>query len=252
MGADILIKDGLIVDGTGAPAYRGNVAVKDGKIASVGNGTETADRVIDADGLAVAPGFWDMHTHYDAQLLWDPIATSTCWHGVTTVIMGNCGFTIAPCKPEDQDWMAHMLARVEGMDIGVLKRTLPWPWESFGEYLDTLDKGIGLNAIAQVGHSAVRRYVMGADASEREATAAEIEKMKAVIAESLDAGGAGLTTSRGFSHWDGDGRPVPSRAAALDEFMDLAVVLKGTKVGFIEMAAGSEFTHTRSEEDGRA
>ena len=105
MGADILIKDGLIVDGTGAPAYRGNVAVKDGKIASVGNGTETADRVIDADGLAVAPGFWDMHTHYDAQLLWDPIATSTCWHGVTTVIMGNCGFTIAPCKPEDQEWM---------------------------------------------------------------------------------------------------------------------------------------------------
>ena len=250
MGADILIKDGLIVDGTGAPAYRGNVAVKDGKIASVGNGTETADRVIDADGLAVAPGFWDMHTHYDAQLLWDPIATSTCWHGVTTVIMGNCGFTIAPCKPEDQEWMARMLARVEGMDIGVLKRTLPWPWESFGEYLDTLDKGIGLNALAQVGHSAVRRYVMGADASEREATAEEIEKMKAVIAESLDAGGTGLTTSRGFSHWDGDGRPVPSRAAALDEFMDLAAVLKGTKVGFIEMAAGSEFTHTRSE--GRA
>ena len=250
MGADILIKDGLIVDGTGAPAYRGNVAVKDGKIASVGNGTETADRVIDADGKAVAPGFWDMHTHYDAQLLWDPIATSTCWHGVTTVIMGNCGFTIAPCKPEDQEWMARMLARVEGMDIGVLKRTLPWPWESFGEYLDTLDKGIGLNAIAQVGHSAVRRYVMGDDASEREATAEEIEKMKAVIAESLAAGGAGLTTSRGFSHWDGDGRPVPSRAAALDEFMDLAAVLKGTKVGFIEMAAGSEFTHTLSE--GRA
>ena len=250
MGADILIKGGLIVDGTGAPAYRGNVAVKDGRIASVGNGAESADRVIDADGLAVAPGFWDMHTHYDAQLLWDPIATSTCWHGVTTVIMGNCGFTLAPCKPEDQDWMAHMLARVEGMDIGVLKRTLPWPWESFGEYLDTLDRGIGLNAIAQVGHSAVRRYVMGAEASEREATAEEIEKMKAVVAESLDAGGAGLTTSRGFSHWDGDGRPVPSRAAALEEFMDLATALKGTKVGFIEMAAGSEFTHTRS--DGRA
>ena len=250
MGADILIKDGLLVDGTGAPAYRGNVAVKDGKIASVGNGAETADRVIDADGLAVAPGFWDMHTHYDAQLLWDPIATSTCWHGVTTVIMGNCGFTIAPCKPEDQDWMARMLARVEGMDIGVLRRTLPWPWESFGEYLDTLDKGLGVNAIAQVGHSAVRRYVMGPDASEREATEDEIEQMKAVLATALAEGGVGLTTSRGFSHWDGDGRPVPSRAGTLDEFMELAGVLRGTKVGYMEMAGGHEYTYSRSE--GRA
>ena len=224
--------------------------MKDGKIASVGNGTETADRVIDGRRQGRRARLLDMHTHYDAQLLWDPIATSTCWHGVTTVIMGNCGFTIAPCKPEDQDWMAHMLAPRGGdghrrpqahapLALGVVRRVPRHPGQ-----------GIGLNAIAQVGHSAVRRYVMGADASEREATAAEIEKMKAVIAESLDAGGAGLTTSRGFSHWDGDGRPVPSRAAALDEFMDLAVVLKGTKVGFIEMAAGSEFTHTRSE--GRA
>ena len=250
MGADILIKDGLIVDGTGAPAYRGNVAVKEGKIASVGNGAESAARVIDANGLAVAPGFWDMHTHYDAQLLWDPIATSTCWHGVTTVIMGNCGFTIAPCKPEDQDWMARMLARVEGMDIGVLKRTLPWPWESFGEYLDTLDKGLGVNAIAQVGHSAVRRYVMGPDASEREATDDEIKRMKAVLATALAEGGVGLTTSRGFSHWDGDGRPVPSRAGTLDEFMELAGVLRGTKVGYMEMAGGHDYTYSRSE--GRA
>ncbi|MEE9284222.1 MAG: amidohydrolase family protein [Dehalococcoidia bacterium] len=250
MAIDTLIKGGLIVDGSGEKPYRGNVAIKDGKIVRVGGAAESADRVIDADGLAVAPGFWDIHTHYDAQLLWDPIATSSCWHGVTTVVMGNCGFTVAPCRPDDQEWMVKTLARVEGMNVEVLNRTLPWPWESFGEYLDTLDKALGVNAIAQVGHSAVRRYVMGEEASQRAATDEEVARMKQVVAESLKAGGMGFTTSRVVTHWDGDGLPVPSRVATLDEYYALLSELNGLNAGFVELASGPEFS--RYSEEGMA
>ena len=250
MAVDIVIKGGLIVDGTGEAPYQGDVAINGGKIVGVGRVAESAGRVIDADGLVVAPGFWDIHTHYDAQLLWDPIATSSCWHGVTSVVMGNCGFSVAPCRPDDQEWMVKTLARVEGMNVDVLNRTMPWPWETFGEYLDTLDKSLGVNTVAQVGHTAVRRYVMGTEASEREATAAEVARMKQVVAESLKAGGMGFTTSRVVTHWDGDGLPVPSRLATLDEYHALLSEMKSLNAGFVELASGPEFS--RYSEEGMA
>ena len=251
MAVDTLIKNGLIVDGSGEKPYRGHVAIKDGVIAGVGDVRDTASRVIDAEGLAVAPGFWDVHTHYDAQLLWDPIATSSCWHGVTTVVMGNCGFTVAPCRPEDQHWLVRTLARVEGMSVGVLERTLDWPWEDFGGYLDTLDKGLGINAIAQVGHTAVRRYVMGEEASQREATAEEVERMRQVVAESLKAGGMGFTSSRIVTHWDGDGQPVPSRLASVEEYFTLVSELQAIDAGWVQGAL-QEFNRHKYAEVARA
>jgi N-acyl-D-aspartate/D-glutamate deacylase len=248
MAVDILIRGARVIDGTGGPSIRGDVAVKDGRIAGVGKLEEAAARVIDADGLAVAPGFWDIHTHYDAQLLWDPLATSSSWHGVTTVVTGNCGFTVAPCRPEDQEWMARMLARVEGMNYDVLSRTLPWSWGSFGQYLDRLDQALGVNVLPLVGHSAVRRYAMGSAASEREATDAEIAGMKAVLADCYRAGGVGWTTSRGFSHWDADGKPVPSRVAGREEFPALAEVLRGTgSAGFVEFSPGTDYARWTPE-----
>ncbi len=251
MAADILIKNGLIVDGTGKKAYKGNVRVEKGKVTGVGKVNGAAKRVIDADGLAVTPGFWDVHTHYDAQLLWDPIGTSSCWHGVTTVIMGNCGFTIAPVKQQDQQFLVKTLARVEGMSREVLERTLPWKWESFKQYVDTLESsGIGINAITQVGHTAIRRYVMGEESAQRAATPAEIDKMKQHIKDARAAGAMGFTTSRVSTHWDGDGKPVGSRLATMDEYLQLVEALKGTgKAGFIELAGGPEFN--KYSEEGR-
>ncbi len=250
MPADVLIKNGLIIDGSGQKAYQGNVLIEHGKVASLGKVHGSAERVIDADGLAVAPGFWDVHTHYDAQFLWDPIATSSSWHGVTTVVMGNCGFTVAPCRREDQDWLVKMLARVEGMDRNVLQHTLPWEWETFGQYLDALEKrGIGINTAVLAGHSAIRRYVMGVEASERAATEHEVARMKEVLKQCLEAGAIGLSSSRVAPHWDGDGKPVPSRLSTLDEYFGLVGVLKEVNAGFIELAAGAEFN--RYEREGR-
>ncbi len=250
MAVDTLIKGGLIVDGTGEKPRRGNVAITNGKIAGVGDVRPAAARVVDADGLAVAPGFWDVHTHYDAQLLWDPIATSSCWHGVTTVVMGNCGFSVAPCRADDQDWMVKTLARVEGMNVGVLQRTTPWPWEHFAQYLDTLDRAVGVNVISQVGHTAVRRYVMGSEASERPARPDEVARMQRVVAESLRAGAMGFTTSRVVTHWDGDGLPVPSRLATLEEYYALLSQMQGLSCGYVELASGPEFS--RYTEQGMA
>ena len=144
MGNDLLIKNGLIVDGTGAEPRHGDVAVRDGKITQIGKVNGSADRTVDAGGLAVAPGFWDVHTHYDAQFVWDPIATSSSWHGITTVMMGNCGFTLAPCRPDKQEWLVKTLSRVEGMNVDVLKQTLPWSWETYPQYLDLLEPGLGI------------------------------------------------------------------------------------------------------------
>ena len=178
MAVDTLIRDALIVDGSGEPGYRGDIAIDGGMITAVGDTDESASRVIDASGLAATPGFWDVHTHYDAQLLWDPLASSSVWHGVTTIVTGNCGFTIAPVRPWDQDYLVRMLARVEGMEYAALESTLPWAWESFGEYLDVLERRLGVNVLPLVGHSAVRRYVLGDEASQRAATPDEIETMR--------------------------------------------------------------------------
>ncbi len=241
MAFDLLIENGLVVDGTGGKPFKGNVAVQDGKIAGVGDVKGSATRVLDVGGLAVTPGFWDAHTHYDAQLLWDPVASSSSWHGVTSVIMGNCGFTLAPCTPQDQGYLVRMLARVEGMSEEVLARTLPWTWGSYGDYLQALKPALGINAGTLAGHTTIRRFVMGAEASERKSTDTELARMKQVLEESIKAGAFGLSTSRVVTHADGDGRPVPSRVAELSECFELATVLRDMRAGYLQFAVGSDF-----------
>ena len=237
MELDLILRGGLIADGSGGDPYRGDVAIAAGRIVAVGEVTDPARKSLDVTGLIVAPGFWDVHTHYDAQLLWDPLASSSSWHGVTTVITGNCGFTIAPCRPQDQDWIIRMLARVEAMDIGLLRTLLPFPWKTFGEYLDTLDRSLGVNVVPLVGHSAIRRYIMGPDASRRAATAQETARMRRLLSESLAQGGMGFSTSTVPTHADGDGLPVPSRFASDEEFVELLRAMPHLAAGFVEIAA---------------
>jgi N-acyl-D-aspartate/D-glutamate deacylase len=234
---DVSITGGSVVDGTGAPAMRADVGIRDGRIVAIGDLDEPARERIDADGLMLAPGFVDPHTHYDAQLFWDPTASPSSLHGVTTVIGGNCGFSLAPLgTAEDADYIRRMMAVVEGMSLEALEQGIDWDWSGFGEYLDRLEGGIGVNAGFLVGHCALRRGVMGAAAVEREATPEELRDMEALLHASLDAGGLGFSTSRSFTHRDGDGAPVPSRAASVDETLALARVLsrhEGTSLEFI-------------------
>jgi N-acyl-D-aspartate/D-glutamate deacylase len=218
---DYAITGGTIVDGTGTTPAAGDIGISDGRIVAVGTLPAPAAETIDATGLMVSPGFVDPHTHYDAQLYWDPAASPSSWHGVTTVIGGNCGFTLAPLHEADADYLRRMMAQVEGMPLAALAVGVPWKWESFAEYLDGLDGRIGVNAGFLVGHCALRRYVMGADAIGREATAAEIEQMRSVLHASLEAGGLGLSTTRSSTHKDGDGQPVASRWASEEELLAL-------------------------------
>jgi len=230
---DYAITGGTVVDGTGAPGFRGDVGIRDGRIAEIvaagaaGGGSlgEPAASTFDAEGLMVAPGIVDVHTHYDAQLYWDPYATPSNLHGVTTVFGGNCGFTLAPLRAEDGDYIRRMMARVEGMAIPALEAGAPWDWESFGEYLDGLEGRVGVNAGFLVGHCALRRYVMGPDAVEREATEHEVAEMVEVLHESITAGGLGLSTTRSSTHMDGDERPVASRLASEDELVALCTAV---------------------------
>ncbi len=218
---DLVIRNAVVYDGTGAPGQVADVAVKDGRIVAVGTVTEDADRVIDATGLCLSPGFVDPHTHYDAQILWDPYLTPSSNHGVTTVISGNCGFSVAPLKDDDAVYTLEMLSRVEGMPLPALLAGVHKTWTSFGEYLDRVDATTAVNAAFLVGHNALRRYVMGADAVGNEATQQQIDLMRTLLAESLRAGGLGLSTSRSASHSDGDGKPVSSRWASEDEVLQL-------------------------------
>jgi N-acyl-D-aspartate/D-glutamate deacylase len=223
---DCAIVGGTIVDGTGRQApYQGDIGVRDGRIVAVGATDEPAERTIDATGLVVCPGFVDPHTHYDAQLYWDPYATPSTWHGVTTVIGGNCGFTLAPLGDNDADYTRRMMAKVEGMPLAALEEGLPWGWESFGQYLAGLDGSIAVNAGFLVGHCALRRYVMGADAVGREASPDEVERMVTVLNQAIESGGLGLSTTRSATHNDGDGKAVASRWAAVDELLDLCQVV---------------------------
>ena len=221
---DFVIRGGTIVDGTGAPGYRGDVGIRDGRIVAVGAVEEDAGTVIDAEGLVVCPGFVDPHTHYDAQLFWDPFATPSNVHGVTSVIGGNCGFTIAPIKPEDADYMRRLLARVEGMPLGALENGIEWNWRTFGEYLERLDGNLGVNAGFLVGHCAVRRFVMGPESVGNEASPEQIKAMQELLAESLEAGGLGFSTTLSSTHSDGDGKPVPSRWSTKEELLALCEV----------------------------
>jgi N-acyl-D-aspartate/D-glutamate deacylase len=222
---DFLIRGGTVIDGTGSPGRQADVGIRGDRIVIVGKSDESAVETLDADGLVVAPGFVDPHTHYDAQLYWDGYATPSSLHGVTSVIGGNCGFTLAPLKGEDADYTRRMMARVEGMPLGALESGVDWSWETFGQYLDGLEGHIAVNAGFLVGHCALRRYVLGAEATERESTPAEISVLTRLLAESLEAGGLGLSTSRSSTHNDGDNRPVPSRTASEEELLRLCDVV---------------------------
>jgi N-acyl-D-aspartate/D-glutamate deacylase len=222
---DYLVRGATIVDGSGAPGYVGSVGVRDGVIVAVGDVDEAARTVLDADGLVVTPGFVDPHTHYDAQLFWDPYATPSNVHGVTTIIGGNCGFTLAPIREEDGDYIRRMMAKVEGMPLEALETGVPWKWETFGEYLDSLDGNIAVNAGFLVGHCGLRRYVMGADAIGKEATPEQLDEMARVLGESIAAGGLGLSTTLSNTHSDGDGQPVASRWATPEELLRLCGVV---------------------------
>lgn len=235
MDLDLLIRGGLVVDGTGMPGYTADVGIRDGRVAKIGRIAGGARRVLDAGGLAVTPGFIDVHTHYDVQLDWDPLATPSSWHGTTTVLAGNCGFTLAPAKPEDVDWLAGMLSRVEGMSRAALREGLRFPGGSFGDYWKRFDGRIGVNAGSYVGHCAVRRWVMGDDASSRRATADEIAAMQDLVRQSLRQGAIGFSTSQLDIHVGEDGREVPSNHAGRDEILALSAVLAEFERGALEI-----------------
>jgi N-acyl-D-aspartate/D-glutamate deacylase len=242
---DTVIRGGTVVDGTGTPARRADVGIVDGRVAAVGPVDERAARAVDADGQLVCPGFVDPHTHYDAQLFWDPYATPSSWHGVTSVIGGNCGFTLAPLEGRDADYTRRLMARVEGMPLGALEEGLPWDWRGFDEYLSRLDGAIGVNAGFLVGHCALRRAVLGASANERVASDDEVDALARLLHEALGAGALGLSTSRSPTHVDGDGAPVPSRAASVDEVLSLCEVVgshRGTTLEAIIEGCLARFT----------
>ncbi|MGH7834264.1 MAG: N-acyl-D-amino-acid deacylase family protein [Candidatus Binatia bacterium] len=238
MAYDLLIKGGRIYDGSGLPSYLGDVAVDKGRIVEVGRVKQSAARTIDAGGLAVAPGFIDHHTHMDAQIFWDPYGTSEPQHGVTTMVMGNCGLTLAPAKESDHDALVKSFVRVEAIPRQVLEQGVPWGWESFGDYLDALEGKVGINVGGLVGHIAIRQYVLGEESVERTATADETRTMKRLVKESMEAGALGLSTNRNERHMREDGKPVASRLADDDEFLGLCDVLGDMNSGVIETILG--------------
>ncbi len=244
MTADIVIRGGTVFDGTGAPGVVHDVAVTDGLISDIGPRLEGVTE-LDAAGCAVTPGFIDVHTHYDAQVFWDPALTPSSWHGVTTVVAGNCGFSIAPCRPEHRALLADTLQHVEDMDVATLAAGIPWDFETFPEYLDSVERrGVALNYAAYVGHTAVRLFVMGDDGYEREqATDAEIAAMQQVVGEALDAGAAGFATSSSTTHAGSGGRPVPSRLADLAELDALLEPLGRLGKGVAALLPGERIKH---------
>jgi N-acyl-D-aspartate/D-glutamate deacylase len=235
MTHDLVIRGGNVVDGTGLPGYTADVAVQGGRIAAIGRVEGETRRVVDADGLVVAPGFIDVHTHYDVQLDWDPVASPAMQHGVTTVLTGNCGFTLYPARPEDVDWLTGMLTRVEGMSRDAMREGFRWKGGGFADYWRRLEGKLGLNVGGYVGHSAVRRHAMGDAASERAATAAEVETMKELVRAAMREGAVGFSTSQLDIHVGADGRGVPSNFAAPEEIVALCSVLAEFPHGAIEI-----------------
>jgi len=244
MPADIVIRGGSLVDGTGAPARMADIAISDGVVSDIGDELD-GKRVLEAGGNVVAPGFIDIHTHYDAQVVWDPALTSSCWHGVTSVVAGNCGFSIAPVRPEHRELLVRTLQHVEDMAPDTLFEGVPWDnFETFPQYLDAIEqRGTLLNYACYVGHTAVRIFVMGEEGYERAATDDEIRGMQRVIAEAMQAGAAGFATSSSPTHSGANGRPVPSRVADLDEVRALLEPLRDAHKGVIALLPGEKVKH---------
>ncbi len=237
MGYDLLLKNGSVVDGSGMPAFHGDVAVKNGKIVEVGKLSGSATRVIDAEGLVIAPGFVDNHCHYDAQVLWDPLCSFSCYHGATTVIFGNCSLALAPVRPGTEERVAEFLSYVEAIPMDVLK-TIDYAWETIPEYMNTLDQRLGVNAGNLIGHSAVRHYVMGDESQGRDATAKEIEEMRSIVRDAMHAGALGLSVSQNKGHTDPQGVHVPAIWASEEEIFGVAGVLGELGTGIIQGGGG--------------
>ena len=242
MSYDLVIKNGVVIDGSGMPRYRGDVGVVGGRIAAVGRIRESAREVIDADGQVVAPGFVDGHTHMDAQVFWDPLGTCSCWHGVTSVVMGNCGFTLAPCAKADRHLVVRNLERAEDIASEAMDAGIDWTWTTFPEFLTAVD-GLpkGINYAGYVGHSALRTYAMGERAFDKAATDDDLRAMERELRQALTAGAMGFTTSRSPSHETPDRRPVASRVANWDEVRRLVGVMGEMNAGIFEIA-GERFT----------
>ncbi len=240
---DLIIENADIIDGRGNPAFKGGLAVKDGRIIVVGDNLGTAKETLDAEGLTLAPGIIDLHTHFDAQLTWDPYATPSNRLGVTTVVIGNCGFTIAPCKPEHRERTMRNLTHVEGMSLDAMKTGIEWDFVTFAEYLNFLEKkGIVPNVGAFCGHSSIRTWVLGDEASNRTATKAEVAKMKELVRDAMEAGACGLATSTLEQHNGENGIPMPSRLADEYEMMELTGVLGEVGKGTFMLTKGMTST----------
>ena len=234
---DLLIKDGFVVDGTGLDRYRADVGVSDGRIVSIGKIKDSAIRTVDAEGLVICPGFVDGHTHMDAQIFWDKLGASSCYHGVTTAVMGNCGFTLAPCSEADADFVFRNLERAEDLSRDAMKAGIKWEWETFPEYLDVIDKlEKGINYAGYIGHSALRTYVMGERAFSEQATESDLLKMKKEVQKALLAGAIGFSTSRTYNHLTSDDRPVASRIADWSEVSYLVNAMGELDAGIFEIA----------------
>jgi N-acyl-D-aspartate/D-glutamate deacylase len=236
MELDLVIRHGTIVDGSGAARYRGDIGVRGGVIAEIGRIRTSARRSIDADGLIVAPGFIDGHTHMDAQVSWDPLGSCSCWHGVTSVIMGNCGFALAPCEPKEREWYARCLTAVEDIPTEAMLAGIDWTWESFPEYLATVDRlPKAINYGAYIGHSALRMYVMGKRALDATATEADLARMVAAVKEAMRAGAMGFSSSRATTHVTPDNTPVASRIAEWSELDRLVGAMADLNAGIFQI-----------------
>ncbi len=245
MAYDLKITGGTIVDGTGKPGFMGDLGIKDGRVAALGKADGPAAATIDATGKVVAPGFVDVHTHYDAQVLWDRMLSISPWHGVTTTVIGNCGFGVAPTRAAHRKLILQTLEKVEGMSLEALQAGLgeSWPFETFPQYLDAVEKrGVAINVAALFGHTPLRMYVMGEASTERAATADEIAAMKRLMREAMDAGAIGFGTSKSITHNGYAGKPVPSRQATVEEMHELVSVMGDMKRGLMQITIGREFS----------
>jgi N-acyl-D-amino-acid deacylase len=238
MDYDLLIRGGRVVDGSGLPSYVADLGIKNGTVVDIGRLKGSSARTIDAAGLVVAPGFIDHHTHMDGQILWDPYGTCEPQHGVTSIIMGNCGLALAPVEAGGEDAIIKSFVRVEAIPRIALEKGVPWGWRSYGDYLDRLEGNVGINVGGIVGHIAVRQYVMGEESVERTATADEIEKMRQLVSESILGGALGFSTNRNERHMREDGLPVPSRLATEEELLALCDVTRELNSGVIQTNHG--------------